>query len=427
MVDGYTFDETIQLKILSILRENLLTADHVQPQFFDNPVLASFCKALSDIQAKTSGSSVDLTLFEVRRDQGEFAKDYEEDIQEYAKHIFTDVEESQIDYIKDIALKFAKWSLFKQAYLDSYTDLQRNDMSALDRLETRWKKVVNTTFEPEEDTGKLYFSDYQARIKQRMERPEILKTLIPELDRVLDGGGFGRGELNLIAGGPGSGKSFFLTHLARAAVIQRKKVVFYSCEMSYEKLCVRLDSSFAALTAHELRNNIEQVSNKLEKAHRHFGDRLLIKKFYSGKTKVSMIERHLDQLQRGGFIPDVILVDYVNLLSAEIPTGSRHEDLDKVYIDLRGLIQERNLFNATGAQGNRESIKVEVTGMAELAHAFSGAAHADTIITTNMTAGEQQRQSMRLFIPKNRYDIGSTIIPISTDFAHGNLYRRQRN
>jgi len=103
-----------------------------------------------------------------------------------------------------------------------------------------------------------------------------------------------------------------------------------------------------------------------------------------------------------------------------------YRGLGDVYIALRGLMQEFNVWGITAAQSHRSRFNSELITMKDIAESFEGAMHSDTIITLNETDAEHQKGRMRLYLAKNRNEVSGRIIPIQTDFARGSFYTRRK-
>ena len=85
--------------------------------------------------------------------------------------------------------------------------------------------------------------------------PDTIATGFPSLDRVL-GGGMRRGDLIVLGGDVGSGKSAFALAIALRAAQQRQRVLFYSGEMSTERLLERVLAIEGRVRVDDLRQGV---------------------------------------------------------------------------------------------------------------------------------------------------------------------------
>lgn len=423
--DVYSFDEKLQVQILSLLRSGDLSDNDVKPLYFDNPILASVCKSLHSLNGNRHHVTPEILTHEVSKDLGSSSKELTDDIKKYVKFTCRSLPESHVSYIKNLASEFAEFTLYKRTILDSLSLLRQGDIGCLEVLRNKWNTVVNTQFLQDEDLGKFYFSTVGERLKKRFERPDILKSLIPELDSSLDEGGFSRGELCVFCATTGMGKSMSLAHIAKVSIFQKKKVLYYSHEMSFEKLAARLDASLSNVLTWELRNQSALVAEKVSKIGQQYGDILVIKNYPMRRARVSDYQRHMEQLRRQhNFVPDVIIVDYINVVAPEVRTGASYHDIGSIYGDLIGLCQELHMWGFTAAQGNRGSRHAELLDVDGLADSYMGSMDSHVVITLNQTPDEYRKKMMRLFIAKDRSGLGKVIIPIHVEFERGNFFRR---
>lgn len=423
MPETYHFDERLQVKILSLLLRRVVTANEVKPDFFDNPILAALCASIHAL-GTIANIEPSYVWAEVQKQLGIAFSEYEGDLREYISLLFSPLESGEIEYLKKTVYEFAEFVVYKKAVIESMELIRKGSSAALTRLRQKWTDVVNTQFGAADHRGTFYFSSLSDRIRRRYEQEDVLKTLIPELDNLLAGGGFGRGELNVFLAAPSVGKSFALLHMAKSALFQKRKVLFYSYEMREQKISARLDAAFSGILIRDLRENAPIVARQVGKYKKMFGDALCIMELPANRVKISQFYRDIDHLQHMNFFPDVIITDYINLIMPEYATGERHKDLGQVYVDLRGFGQELNAWNITAAQGNRGSTKVEFLTITDLAESFEGSMHADVIISLNQTMEERSRQELRLFLAKNRSEMDKEIIRIHTNYAYGEFCRR---
>ena len=89
--------------------------------------------------------------------------------------------------------------------------------------------------------GTDYFEDPRARLMALKDNNGQVSTGWANLDRKLFGG-FNKGELNIFAGGSGSGKSLFMQNLAVNWTMQGLSGVYLTLELSEGLCAMRIDS-----------------------------------------------------------------------------------------------------------------------------------------------------------------------------------------
>lgn len=420
--EKYPFSPLFQRKLATyVLMEApfLLLQGVVRPEYFEDPfldiILQRASAYLETVDTPTTPAILkDLLEPETSPEDWPF---FEKMLSRLARPL------SKTDqvYVLSVATDFARTQNYKVVLAQAIEYLKQGNLKSLDQS---LERAMVFGKDMSGGLGSHYFQDVEKRLSNRDKPPDVIKSLIRGLDESLGDGGYGRGELHVFAALPSAGKSFALAHLAKVAIIQRKKVVYYTLEMSEAKVSARLDASFSGVLISELRTHRTQVKEEIQKIGRQYGESLVIKQFPAGICRVSDLRTHLYHLRLQGFETDVIIVDYINLLATSGARGQRHRDLGQVYIDLRGLAQHPECWVFTAAQSNRGGYDSALLTMKSLAESFEGAMHADTVVTLNRTDEEAQREYMRLYIAKDRDGIDKRLIPMHTNYSKGSFYRK---
>jgi replicative DNA helicase len=149
------------------------------------------------------------------------------------------------------------------------------------------------------------------------------------------------------------------------------------------------------------------MRNSIRKANairRMYGDYLRIRSFPMNSASTGDIRSELDALENNeGFIPDVCIVDYADLLR---PEDTRLSDvrarLDNIWKMLKNLADTRHVLVVTASQGNRASIKKKDIGQVDIAEDIRKLAHLDLMLSLNQTDDEKERGTMRIGIVAHR-------------------------
>lgn len=267
----------------------------------------------------------------------------------------------------------------------------------------------------------------------------------------LDDAGIGLfpGEMLLYLAPKNSGKSWFCVHCGRRALLQGAKVVHVTLEMSDVKVVgryyqsitgaawkgddyvlatlefddlerlagwttkrVRPKMSFSSPGARKwLRSRVEKWGTKL--------GRLVVKEYPSGSLNMTELRGYLDYLAAAhNFVPHVLIVDYPDLMSLD--RRNYRLDMGRLYVELRGLGQERSMAVVAPTQGNRESLSAKHVSASMTSEDVSKNFTADTILTYSQTEkGELQRGLARLKVEYARdAERGQTIL-MTQSYATG--------
>lgn len=277
-----------------------------------------------------------------------------------------------------------------------------------------------------------------------------LRTGIYELDKR----GFGptRGELLLAIGNAKAGKSWFLIHLAKMALLDRVKVVHITLEMSEARVAQRYWQTYYSISkrreeqvirkfTRDKQNSLTGLPSKIITPKYTFEDEnikgfltreigrwkyrrydnIFIKQFPTGQLTVRELEAFLDNLKLiENFEPYVVIVDYPDLM--KLDTSNLRASLDELYKDLRGLAVTRNIAMVIVSQSNRvASSKKKGTdvGLENVAEAYSKVQHADLILTYNQTPQERQLGLARLEVSGGRNDSDKFAVIITQQYGIG--------
>src|SRR5690606_26984322 len=128
----------------------------------------------------------------------------------------------------------------------------------------------------QQDMGTQYWEDPAKRIKEVLDKKDVVSTGWSSLDRKLYGG-FTKGALNIFAVGSGSGKSLFLQNIALNWAYMGLDVVYISLELSENLVSARFDSTVTGYGTRNVFRNIDDVDLKVKMIGRKAG-KLFVKK-----------------------------------------------------------------------------------------------------------------------------------------------------
>ena len=264
-------------------------------------------------------------------------------IREYYARVLAKGETPQSsEYIKDTALDFCKKQKLKEALIKS-VDLIKS--SSFDEV----SKVIDSALKLGSDNsfGYEYLADFEKRFLKVARNP--VTTGWQQIDEISKGG-LGKGELGVVVAPTGAGKSMVLVHLGAQALKAGKNVLHYTLELADTVVAGRYDS---AITGVELKNLVV-FKEKIYDEIKDLKGKLIVKEYPTRSASIQTIKNHIDKLRRRDFVPDMIIVDYGDLIK---PESSRKDEkrhqLETIYEELRGLAQESECPIWTASQTNR--------------------------------------------------------------------------
>lgn len=178
-----------------------------------------------------------------------------------------------------------------------------------------------------------------------------ISTGIADLDRTITG--LNRSDLILLAARPGMGKTSFALNIARSvAVKSKKKVAFFSLEMTKEQLVSRLLSTEGLIEGTKLRTgklNQDEWTRLIEA-----GDILSKTEMYFDDTAGITVPSMKAKLRRLKDV-DLVIIDYLQLMSGGKNINNRVQEISEITRNLKIMAKEINVPVITLSQLSRAS------------------------------------------------------------------------
>jgi len=321
-----------QTKVISSLLKNkkflLNIRDVVTPEFFDNQAHQYLVETIIKYFDKYHATpTLDTLHIEVKKIENDVLKT---SVVEQLKEAYKVSNEDQ-EYVEQEFSNFCKNQQLKKALLTSVDLLQSgmyDDIRSLVDSALKAGMDKNIGHEYEKDVEDRYREEYRSPIATPW---SVVNDLLQ--------GGLGSGDFGLIFGGPGGGKSWSLIALGAAAVKAGYNVCHYTLELSEAYVGKRYDACFTQISVAQVQDHRKDVEETVSK----LPGKLIIKEYPTGKATISTIEAHIQKCKDLGNPPDLIIIDYVDLLRANRSSKERKEEIDDVYVATKGLAREMNL------------------------------------------------------------------------------------
>lgn len=266
---------------------------------------------------------------------------------------------ANIDYHARVVLE--KWILRQliSASFEIANSAYDGNEDVFDLLDAAEAKI----FQISEKGIKESFKSMDKAVKEALELIEAIHSKnissfsVPsgffELDDLL--GGFQKSDLIIVAARPSMGKTAFAMSAARNAAIDHQiPIAVFSLEMATIQLATRLISAEARINAHNVRTGkfkaeegakISRTVHKLSKAPIYIDD----------TPAISILElrakaRRLKNEKNIG----LIIIDYLQLLSASYNMESREREISTISRSLKALAKELNIPVIALSQLNRQ-------------------------------------------------------------------------
>ena len=271
------------------------------------------------------------------------------------------------------------------------------------------------------DRGEFFSRDFKKHAENFLSPPigkePIPTAIFPQLDILMKGGAL-RKELHIVAGVAKRGKSMFLLNIAYGCLspMVDVKTAFFSLEMDTAECWKRLYKRMALRNDDAIENAPAEFTRILEKRRQAFTGDLYLKSYPRKKMTSLMLEADLDRLERSGFRPDVVIVDYGNIMKSISASRERREREADNFNELSRIASEREMVFWSAAQGNRPAVKKATLEMDDIGEAFEIAQIVDGMFSLNQTKKERLANRGRLVCSAGRRFSTGPSIDIAVDF-----------
>jgi len=234
-----------------------------------------------------------------------------------------------------------------------------------------------------------------------------MSTGWPSLDNKLYGG-VNRGELTILIGGSGAGKSLFLQNIALNMLELKQNCVYITLELSEELCSLRTDCMVVSQSSKDVFRNIDDIDTRIRMKNKSTGGYRL--KYYPSQSTVNDIRSYIRELQiQTGFKPDAIFVDYIDLLqpaTANVPLTDTFNKDKYVSEELRNLAKELDVFMFSASQMNRSSVDEVEFDHSHIAGGISKINTADNVLGIFVNKPMRERGEYQLQLMKTRSSAG---------------------
>ena len=227
------------------------------------------------------------------------------------------------------------------------------------------------------------------------------------MDRILYGG-FSRGELNIFAGGSGSGKSLVMMNIALSWLQAGLSGVYISLELSEELCALRTDAMLAGMSTKEIRKDIDQTELKVKLVSKKAGQYRI--KALPAQSNINDIRSYIKEVQvQTGLRVDFVMCDYLDLLmpvSAKVSPNDLFVKDKYVSEELRNLAKELNVLFVTASQLNRSAVEEIEFDHSHISGGISKINTADNVFGIFTSRAMRERGKYQIQCMKSRSSTG---------------------
>tara|TARA_R110001592_G_scaffold5542_2_gene30556 strand:- start:788 stop:2155 length:1368 start_codon:yes stop_codon:yes gene_type:complete len=410
LVNLNQYGTSFQIKVLSSLlthKDFLINInDMLSDEYFDNQAHKWIVKEILKYYEKYHTTpSMDVLKVELQKITNEVLR---LSIREQLKEAYKSSDED-LDYVQEEMSSFCKNQQLKKALLGSVDLLNSGDYESI-------RVLIDNALKAGQDknVGHEYNKDIESRYRE-----DARITVPTPWDRInnLLQGGLGNGDFGLIFGNPGGGKSWSLVALGGHAVRLGYNVVHYTLELGEQYVGLRYDAFFSKIPVDKI---IPQKA-KIEELIPQLPGQLIIKEFPTGRATMSTVESHIKKITDLGVKPDLVIIDYVDLLSTNKRTADRKGEIDDIYTSTKGLARELDVPIWSVSQVNRAGAKDDIVEGDKAAGSYDKIMITDVCISLSRKRKDKVNGTGRFHIMKNRYGIDGLTFGVKADTSTGHF------
>jgi len=404
---GYNF----QIKLIAALftDKNFLqqVSDILEPAFFESESTQYIVKCVKShiAQFKTQPT---MEVMKVK------IKEIDDDVLETSvisslKEAMRNMESEDLDFIKEEAIKFCRNQNLKRAIMESVQLLESGDYDGIKHKVDDALKAGN-----DRNLGHEYNVEIDERYKESVRN--TITTGWEVIDDLADGG-LGSGELGVMVAPAGIGKSWALANVGANAVKAGKTVLHYTLELNQSYVGLRYDSIFTGIAAQDLKYNLPDVKKRLKS----ISGELVIKYYPTKAAGVMSLASHIEKCRLQGKKPDLVIVDYADLLRGSGRGREVRHELGNIYEDLRGLAGEYEIPIWTASQANRSALQEDVIQADKIAESYSKIMTADFVVSLSRKIEDKAAGTGRWHVIKNRFGPDGITLPSKMNASNGQI------
>ena len=313
-----------------------------------------------------------------------------------------DLNEGHYEWFMQEFESFTKRQELERAILKAADLLEKGDFDPVEKL---IKDAVQISLT--KDLGMDFWSDPEGMFARYFDSGGQVSTGWPQMDRLLYGG-FSRGELNIFAGGSGSGKSLVMMNIALNWVQQGLHGVYVTLELSEELTGLRTAAMLTDMSTKEIRRDKETAALKVRMVGKKAGSYQV--KALPAQSNINDIRAFLKEYQiKTGKKVDFVMIDYLDLLmpiSAKVSPNDLFVKDKYVSEELRNLAKELGILMVTASQLNRSAVEEIEFDHSHISGGISKINTADNVFGIFTSRAMKERGKYQIQCMKSRSSTG---------------------
>ena len=378
-------------------------ADIIQPEYFESEsnswILEVILGHFRTYKTPPTKDVLKVKVTEIDHDVLKVA------VVEQLKEVFRYMESDDLSFVKDEILRFCKNQEIKHAIMDSVSLLKNGNY---DEIKTK----IDSAMKAGADTNIGHEYKSQVALRYNEAARHTITTGWDVVDDLMDGG-LAPGELGVVMAPAGIGKSWLLINIGANAIRNGKNVVHFTLELNENYVGQRYDSVITGISAQNLKNHQDDIEDKMSRIS---GE--LVIKYYPTKSVGAMaLKAHIEKSAMLGKQPDLVIIDYADLL--RVSTKDKHEALEELYEELRGLAGEYKVPVWTATQAGRSALEEDIIEADKIASSYGKVMVSDFIMSLSRKVQDKLSGTGRVHIVKNRFGPDGMTLPSKINTNNG--------
>lgn len=306
---------------------------------------------------------------------------------------------------QEIAMRFCRHEELKKSIKEVQKIIDSEDYNRYHECEEIIKKAAQHG--EVKDNGVNVLHNIDAVLVDDFRKP--IPTGIKKLDECMDGG-LSKGELAIILAPFGVGKTTMITKIANTAKNLGKNVV----QIFFEDTIKVIQRKHLACWSGYKLNDLSLYKDELKAlALRKENEpgQLLLKKFPSHGTTIPMIKQYIRKLIASGFKPDIILLDYIDVVQSSKKVQDVNVAEGEIMREFETLLSEYDIAGWTAVQGNRSSISSEVVEANQMGGSIKKGQIGHFVVSIAKTLDQKDNGTATMAILKSRFGKDGMIFP----------------
>ena len=259
------------------------------------------------------------------------------------------------------------------------------------------------------NVGHAYLESAEERFDYYHKKERRLPFDLDMLNRITKNG-LPPKTLNCIMASSGGGKSLMMTHIAAAAMMAGKSVLYITMEMAEEEIAKRVDANMLNVSLDDMDDlTKDKFTGRVKRLTEKTQGELIIKEYPTGSAHVGHFRALINELKlKKKFVPDLIVIDYINICTSSRLKGiggavNSYTLIKSIAEELRGLAVECKVPIITATQTNRDGFGNTDVDMNNVSESFGLPATCDLLLAIIVTDELNELNQIMIKQLKNRY------------------------